>query len=147
MALSAPRPLIPAKGGIQHWGPDLRGDAKLDSLLAVRCSLVRSRHRAGTGSPQRKRQLDVLGLLLEMGLDRAADDLGQRRQWLSFVELRISNRDRQQAPIFPFEADGRFHPGCAFEIGLHRPGVFPSFDQRADHAAGGKAKDDSDERG
>jgi hypothetical protein len=31
-------------------------------------------------------------------------------------------------------------PGRAFEIGLDRLGVFPAFDQRADHAAGGKTE-------
>jgi hypothetical protein len=63
-----------------------------------------------------------------------------------FIELRISDSDGQQTPIFPFESDRRFDPGRAFEIRFDRLGVFPSFDQRADHAAGGKAEHDSDER-
>jgi hypothetical protein len=41
--------------------------------------------------------------------------------------------------------------GRAFEVGFDRLGVFPSFDQRADHAAGGKtehkAERESGERG
>jgi hypothetical protein len=57
-----------------------------------------------------------------------------------FIELRISDGDGQQAPILPFEPDGGFDPGRAFEIGLDRLGVFPAFDQRADHAAGGKTE-------
>jgi hypothetical protein len=32
-------------------------------------------------------KLDVLGLLFEMSLDRAAHDLGQCGQWLLFIEL------------------------------------------------------------
>src|SRR6476646_2505470 len=82
-----------------------------------------------------------------MSLDRAAYELGQCGQWLLFIELRISDGDRQQTPIFPFEPDGRFDPGRAFEIGLDRLGVFPPFDQRADHAAGGKAERESDKSG
>jgi hypothetical protein len=84
-----------------------------NALVATRHSpRVRAHLRlpAGPGPPQRKGQFDVLGLLLEMSLDRTTHDLGERSQWLPFVELRISDGDGQQTPIGPVEANGRFDP-------------------------------------
>src|SRR5262245_53957995 len=125
-----------AEGDARRWLFAIRY-----SLFAIRYSPLaplQLRRRTGARPPQRKGQFDVLRPLLEMSLDRSAHDLGQCSQWLFFIELGIRDSDGQQTPIFPFEPDRRLDPGHAFEIALDRFGVFPSFDQRADHAAGGK---------
>jgi hypothetical protein len=88
--------------------------------------------------PKEKDSTDVLGLLPEMALDRAAHDLSQCRQRLPFIKLRISDGNSQKPPIRPVEPNRRPHPGRAFEIGLDRLCVFRTFDQRADYPAPGK---------